>query len=103
MTKAEIHPGHCEHAATVRVQQQDDGQCTVEIESECQQMKLLAARIKIVDPGEESNRGSSKIRSAFHRCCHHTFCSVPSGLIRAVGIESGMNLSGDISMHFERS
>ncbi|MFC1467476.1 DUF6951 family protein [Verrucomicrobiota bacterium] len=103
MTKAEIHPGRCEHVAKVRVQMLENDLCSVELESECHQMQLLASRVAVVNPDDEINQGSSRILAQACRCCHHTSCPIPVALIRAVEIESGMDLSGDIDMHFERA
>lgn len=102
MTKAEIHPGRCEYVVTIRTHMLDNGCCEVQLNSDCYQMQLLAARIPLVNPEDELNQGSSLILSQACRCCHHTSCPVPAALVRAVEIESGMDLAGDIDVHFER-
>lgn len=102
MTKAEIHPGRCAHVSEIRVQMQKTGLCDVELVSECPQMQMLASRITSVNPEDEISRGSSRIISQARRCCHHTYCPVPAALVRAVQIEFGKDLLGDINIHFNR-
>ncbi len=96
MATAEIDSGICGFGATIRTQSEGD-RVKVEIESECQAIRYLAAELTEVDPFQEITFRGSGPRSlemgAKH--CYHTACPVPVGIIKAVEVEAGLALPKD--------
>ncbi len=96
MATAEIDSGICGFGATIRTQSEGD-KVKVEIESECQAIRDLAAELTEVDPFQEITFRGSGPRSLEMgvKHCYHTACPVPVGIIKAVEIEAGLALPKD--------
>lgn len=72
----------------------------LEINTRCEGIQKLAEELKEVDPMEEiSFRGDGPrtLRMAAKHC-KHTACPVPSGIIKAIEVASGLALPKDASI-----
>ena len=96
MAKAEITSGVCGFTATVRARQ-EGRKVKIEIESECEAIRALAAELTEVEPFQEiSFRGEGpRTLQAGAKHCYHPACPVPVGIIKAVEIEAGLALPAD--------
>ena len=96
MATAEIESGVCGFGATVNTQM-DGNKVKIEIDSECQAIKDLAAELTEVDPFQEITFRGSGPRSLEMgvKHCYHTACPVPVGIIKAVEVEAGLALPKD--------
>lgn len=90
MTVTEVDSGQCGNTARIKAELIKENRCRIEIETQCPQIQALAEEIRTVNPETELNRGSSQILYRAARCCHHTFCPVPSAIIKTVEAEAGM-------------
>jgi hypothetical protein len=72
----------------------------LEINTRCENIQKLARNLKFVDPMEEiSFRGKGpKTLQMAAKHCQHTACPVPSGIIKAVEVASGLALPKDASI-----
>jgi hypothetical protein len=72
----------------------------LEINTRCESIQKLAGELKAVNPVEEisfSGDGPKTLRMAA-RHCKHTACPVPSGIVKAVEVASGLALPKDASI-----
>lgn len=72
----------------------------LEINTRCESIQKLAEDLKDVDPMEEISfrgKGPKTLRMATKHC-KHTACPVPSGIIKAIEVASGLALPKDASI-----
>ena len=72
----------------------------LEINTRCEGIQKLAEELKEVDPMEEISfhgEGPRTLRMAAKHC-KHTACPVPSGIIKAIEVASGLALPKDASI-----
>ena len=99
MAKAEILSGICGFNTTVETSM-DGRNCSITIESDCESIQTLAKELTKVDPYREiSFRHSMPLtyQVAFKHCAHAA-CPVPSGIIKAIEVESRLALPADVSI-----
>jgi hypothetical protein len=73
----------------------------LEINTRCESIQKLAEELKVVNPMEEISfhgEGPKTLRLAAKHC-KHTGCPVPSGIIKAIEVASGLALPKDASIH----
>jgi hypothetical protein len=76
------------------------GKVRVDIHSRCEGIQKLAQELKTVNPMEEisfKGKGPRTLRMAAKHC-KHTSCPVPSGIIKAIEIASGLALPKNASI-----
>jgi hypothetical protein len=82
----------------IRATSQDrTGLVNLDINTRCESIQNLAADLKVVNPLEEisfKGKGPNTLRTAA-RHCKHTACPVPSGIIKAIEVASGLALPKD--------
>lgn len=103
MAKAEIHSGACGYTAIVETKMHGKV-CQVAIESDCKAIQKMAAELTEVEPFKEisSRRQVPKTLEMGIKHCTHAACPVPVGIIKAVEIESGLNLPVDVSIKLSK-
>ena len=99
MAKAIIDAGICGFKTEVIVEKQGR-RCTIEIHSDCEDIKEMAGQLREVDPYQEiSFRGEGPLTfRKFSECCRHPACPVPAGIIKAVEVEAGLALPRNVSI-----
>ncbi|MCB9444429.1 MAG: hypothetical protein H6669_09350 [Ardenticatenaceae bacterium] len=103
MAKAEIYSGACGYTTTVNTTM-NGKMCQIGIESDCTAIQKLAAELTEVEPYKEisSRRQLPKTLEMGIKHCTHAACPVPVGIIKAVEIESGLNLPVDVSIKLSK-
>jgi len=99
MTTAHIEAGICGFATTVRTH--GEGRTMkVEIESDCEHIKKLAAALTEVDPFREITfRGEGPLTYELARLhCAHAACPIPTGILKAIEVEAGLALPKDVTI-----
>jgi hypothetical protein len=93
--------GICGMITEIRATSHDtSGMVNLEINTRCESIKKLAGDLEAVNPIEEisfSGDGPKTLRMAAKHC-KHTSCPVPSGIVKAVEVASGMALPKDASI-----
>ena len=97
MARAEIFSGACGFNTVVEARM-DGKSCQLSIESECANIRRLAQALPEVDPFQEISfrRGGPLTLQTASKYCAHAACPVPSGIIKAVEVEAGLNLPVDV-------
>ena len=93
--------GICGMITEIRATSEDkSGMVNLEINTRCESIQKLAGDLKAVNPIEElsfSGEGPKTLRMAAKHC-KHTSCPVPSGIVKAVEVASGLALPKDASI-----
>ena len=104
MAKAEINAGACGFK-TVVITQMEEGMSKISIQSDCKAIQRLGEALTEVNPYQEitfRREGPLTLLMAA-QYCSHTACPVPSGIIKAVEVEAGLNLPVDVSIKLSKS
>ena len=93
--------GICGMITEIRATSDDQsGMVNLEINTRCENIQKLAGDLKTVNPIEEiSFRGDGpKTLRMAAKHCKHSACPVPSGIVKAVEVASGLALPKDASI-----
>ena len=103
MTRVEVDPGTCGLKTIIRARGDEEGRVHLEVESDCQVARKLAALLKPIDPYTEGGTvfGTSVYQAA-DTCLKHTECIVPAAMIRAVNVEVGLALPHEAWLRIEK-
>jgi hypothetical protein len=79
--------------------------CALSIESDCDAIQRLAEELIEVEPFQEITfRGKGpRTLELGAKHCHHTACSVPVGIIKAIEVEAGLALPADATIKLSKS
>ncbi len=98
---AEIQAGACGFTTVVKTLTYDGRHVEVTLESECANIRRVAAELGEVDAYEEISWRKGK-RSAIHEAmaahARHTACPVTSGIIKAVEVCTRLAIPADVSI-----
>lgn len=103
-TLVEVHPGVCGFIARIQAESEDQRYVTLRIQSECENIRALAAGLtQPVDGYEEirdgfAGRVQQAVRNNLKGCC--SGCVVPSGLFKAMQVAAGLALPVDAGIRF---
>lgn len=103
MAKATINSGVCGFHTTV-VAQMEGKTCKVSIQSDCKAVQRLGEALTEVNPLQEISfrrEGPLTLRMGAEYCAHPA-CPVPSGIIKAVEVASGLALPADVSIQISK-
>ena len=96
-----VMSGICGMITEIRATSEDTtGMVNLEINTRCESIQKLAGDLKAVNPIEEisfSGKGPKTLRMAAKHC-KHAACPVPSGIVKAVEVASGLALPKDVSI-----
>ncbi len=101
MVKTTIRAGVCGFTTTVVAQSDDIQNVTLEIESDCENIKRLADGFPQVDAYSEIGAGFDgaihrAVRTSLKGCC--SGCVVPCGIFKAVQVAAGLALPAPASI-----
>lgn len=105
MVVTDIHAGICGFRTVVRARSDDMQNVTLELESTCEKISALAARLEPIDAYQEIGDGFDGVvltaaRTVLKGCC--AGCVVPSGIFKTVQVAGGVALPAPISITMER-
>ncbi|MGD0883453.1 MAG: hypothetical protein ABSA46_01010 [Thermodesulfovibrionales bacterium] len=101
MTRVLIHPGACGMQATVEVVKKAEKIFAVKITSECEMAVKLGKEIPELTLMDAFKRFlDNPVYRAGTICLKHVACPVPSGILKALEVEAGLNLPRDVSITF---
>ena len=104
MTSVVIHSGACGYSISARVEKQVDGKITVVIETNCEMVQKMAPEIAMLDRfAPLMGFLTNPVYQSAARHLKHPACPVPSGILKALEVESGMNVPKDVRILFEKA
>ncbi len=103
MTRLIVDPGACGFICKVEVDKLGKYQVTINVQSQCEQIKRLANKVAKIDFLEISRGpyGQNYITQSAARCGLHPSCPIPCGMIKAVEAELGMAVKKNIGFTYE--
>ena len=100
-TKVIINPGACGFTATVVVVKNQDENFSVTITSECEMVSKLGAEISELTVRDVfKSILNNPVYKKGATCLRHAACPVPSGILKAIEVEEGLNVPRDVSITF---
>ncbi len=100
-TKVIINPGACGFAATVVVEKNEDKNFSLTITSECPMVSKLGTEIAELTMGDAFKALlNNRVYKKGAACLRHVACPVPSGILKALEVEAGLNVPKDVAITF---
>lgn len=104
-TRVEVFAGVCGHSAVIEVSKVDDTHVQVVIHSECEQITDMnpdLARLQWKGKGHEvfKRMTDSTVYQSAAKHIRHTACPIPSAIIKAIEVETGVALPKDVAITF---
>lgn len=101
MTTVIVNPGACGFTVTITAEKRAGGKIAVSLDTDCEMVKKMLEDIAVLDRlapliGFMSN--PVYLSAAKH--IKHAACAVPSGILKAVEVEAGLNVAKDVSIIF---
>ncbi len=101
MTKVIVHSGACGFIVTINASKSAKGTITLQIDTDCEMVKKMVDDIAVLDrfAALTAFQNNPVYRSAAKHL-KHVACSVPSGIIKAIEVEAGLNVAKDVDICF---
>jgi hypothetical protein len=104
MTKVVINPGACGMPVTVEVEKKEGKTFSVRITTECEMVEKLGKEIPELTMMDAFKRlQENPVYKKGAMCLRHVACPVPSGILKALEVEAGLNLPRDVSIIFVKT
>ena len=101
MTRILIHPGACGMPATVEVVKKEGKIFAVKITSQCEMVEKLGSKLPELTMLDAFKRFlDNPVYRTGAICLKHVACPVPSGILKALEVEAGLNLPREVSITF---
>ncbi len=102
MTRLIVDPGACGFTCKVEVEKTGKYQVTIRVQSQCKQIKKLAAEVGEINFLEiyRGPYGQNPISQSAARCKLHPSCPIPCGMIKAVEAELGMAVKKNVGFTY---
>jgi hypothetical protein len=100
MVEVNVNPGVCGLNTIIKVNSEDMQNASVEITTECPNVKAMEHDLKEVDGYIEcfSKLGDSQVYEAARKNCRHAACPVPSAIIKGLEVACGLALPKDVEI-----
>ncbi|TAN41395.1 MAG: hypothetical protein EPN22_15450 [Nitrospirae bacterium] len=103
MTRVRINPGACGLPAVVEIEKKDAKTYVLRVTSECPMVEKLGAEVSELTMMDAFKRfQDNPVYSKGAACLKHVACPVPSGILKALEVEAGLNVPKDASIVFEK-
>lgn len=104
-TRVEVFAGVCGHSAVIEVSKIDDTHVQVVISSACEQITDMnpdLANLQWKGKGHEifKKMTESAVYQSATKHIRHTACPIPSAIIKAIEVETGVALPKDVTITF---
>jgi hypothetical protein len=101
MTKVQIKSGACGFSVLVTAEKGIGGKITLSVETDCEMVRKMCADITVLDrfaPLTGFQNNPVYVSAIKH--LKHAACTVPSGILKAIEVEAGMNVPKDAEIVF---
>lgn len=106
MTKLAVNSGVCGFCSKITVEKTEmkGKKLSVQIESDCEMVKKMSRELAVLDGTATVFSGflSNTVYKSASINLKHVACPVPSAIIKALEVEAGFCVPGDVTMKFEK-
>ncbi|MBF7097892.1 DUF6951 family protein [Alkalibacter mobilis] len=104
MSTVFVKPGVCGLDTTITVEKVGRSGVKVSMDTKCPYVKKMEADLQEIDGFSEcfSKFADSKVYQSANNNCKHLACPVPSGIIKAIEVESGLALPRDVEFNIQK-
>lgn len=104
MTTVIVNSGACGFTVTIRTGKNAGGKITVSLDTDCEMVKKMLEDIAVLDRfAPLSGFLSNPVHRSASKHLRHIACIVPTGILKAVEVEAGLNVAKDASITFVRN
>jgi len=101
MTKLILHSGACGYTVTVKAEKAQGGKISLTLETECEMVKKMPVDISVLDQYVPlAGFLTNPVYQSAAKHLKHGACPVPSGILKAIEVEAGLNVPKDVTFLF---
>ncbi len=101
MTKLIVRSGACGYPVTVKVEKGKDGKFFLSLDTECEMVKKMLEDIASLDRfAPLAGFLNNPVYQSAAKHIKHAACIVPSGILKALEVEAGMNVPKNAGITF---
>jgi Family of unknown function (DUF6951) len=104
MTKVTVHSGACGFTVTIQAEKGTGGKIVILLDTDCEMVKNMLEDIAVLDRFA-ALRGfqTNPVYRSASKHLKHAACAVPSGILKAIEVEAGLNVAKDVDICFVKS
>lgn len=101
MTTVIVQAGACGFTVTISVEKNKDRKISLALDTQCTMVQKMLEDIAILDPRAPlAGFPNNPVYKSAAKHVLHAACPVPSGILKAVEVEAGLNVVKDVSITF---
>src|SRR5512139_632786 len=101
MTTVVVQSGACGFSVTVTAERGEKGAVTVRLETDCEMVRQMQEDVKTLDrTAALTGFQNNPVYRSAGKHLKHAACPVPAGILKAVEVEAGLNVSKDARITF---
>ncbi|HYA86954.1 MAG TPA: hypothetical protein VEI57_07825 [Nitrospirota bacterium] len=101
MTKLIIHSGACGYTVTIIAEKAQGGKISLTLDTECEMVKKMPVDISVLDQYVPlAGFLTNPVYQSAAKHLRHGACPVPSGILKAIEVEAGLNIPKDVTFSF---
>ena len=103
MTKVVIKPGSCGFTVTVTAEKGTGRTVRISLETDCEMVQKMQEDIAALDrTAALAGFSHNPVYRSAARHLKHPACPVPSGILKALEVEAGLNVPRDVTVVFDK-
>ena len=103
MTTVVVNSGACGFTVTIKATKGKDRTIEVTLETDCEMVQKMQGDIAVVERMAALGAfGSGPVHRSAAKHLRHAACPVPSGILKAIETETGMNVPRDATIVFKK-
>jgi hypothetical protein len=104
MIKVEVDAGVCGMMTTIKAESADMQTATLEISSDCPDIRQAAEELKEIDGMQEAfgKVGDTSAYTILRKYCKHAACPVPAAIVKAAEAACSLALPKDVTIKIEK-
>lgn len=104
MTTVVIYSGSCGFSVNVAVEKQPDGKMTLALDTRCEMVQMMLEDIAVLDRfAPLAPLLNNPVYRSAAKHLKHPACPVPSGILKALEVEAGLNVEKNASIMFVKT
>ncbi len=101
MTTVVVHSGACGFTVTITAKKGQAGKIVLSLDTDCEMVKKMLADIAVLDRfAPLAGFTTNPVHQAAAKHLKHAACAVPSGILKAIEVEAGLNVAKDATIVF---